>query len=69
MENFEYLQVEVNYYSAEGIATPLDVEGYPVWKGLRNYLDTLKAQGWVLIKETRSEKQQFRTYYLRRVVE
>lgn len=69
MENFEYLQVEINYYSAEGATTPLDAEGYAVWKGLRNYLDTLQAQGWIMIKETQSEKQQFRTYYLKRLIE
>jgi hypothetical protein len=70
MENFEYLQLEVNYYSAAaGVTAPLDAEGYLVWKGLKNYLDKLKAQGWVMIKETRSQTQQFRTYYLKRPVE
>lgn len=69
MENFEYLQLEVNYYSATaGVTAPLDAEGYAVWNGLRNYLDMLKAQGWEMIKETQSEKQQIRTFYLKRPV-
>ena len=70
MENLEYLQLDVTYYSSvEGVTASVNEEGSAVWKGLKNYLDMLEIQGWVMIKETRSNREQARTYHLKRQIE
>ena len=69
MENLEYLQLSMNYYSAaERITAPSNNEDSTVWKGLQNYLERLTTQGWVMIKETKSNSEQSRTYHLKRPV-
>jgi hypothetical protein len=76
MQELEYLQLSVTYYSSSDKTTafPRDDETLPsedsaVWKGLQNYLDTLGERGWTIIKETQSDRGRQRTYNFRRPFE
>jgi len=70
MQNLEYLQLSINYYPSVDDATHLlNNEDSAVWKSLRNYLDSLNVQGWIMINETKSDKGQSRTYHLKRPLE
>lgn len=76
MQNLEYLQLSVTYYSSSdgAVAFSKDNEVLPsedsaVWKGLKTYLDTLRKRGWTIIKETQSDRGRQRSYYFRRPLE
>ena len=70
MQNFEYLQISINYYSApEQSPTATINEEVVVWKDLQNYLEILDSHGWVIINETETAKGQSRTYQFKRPVE
>ena len=70
MQNFEYLQISINYYaSTERLATLSNHEDADVWRGVQNYLETLDKQGWMIINETKAVREQSRTYQFKRLVE
>ena len=75
MQELEYLQLSVTYYSSDrAVLLSKDYETLPsedpaVWKGLQNYLDTLGERGWTIIKETQSDRGRQRTYNFRRPLE
>ena len=70
MQNFEYLQISINYYSAPEISPTGTInEEIVVWKDLQNYLEILDLHGWVIINETKTAKGQSRTYQFKRLVE
>lgn len=70
MQRWEYLQISMNYYSSEAGTAGLSTnEDSDVWKGLREYLDVLDKEGWVMIDETKSDGERFRTYHLKKPVE
>lgn len=70
MQNFEYLQISINYYSAPEKSPKAAIkEEVVVWKDLQNYLEILDLHGWVIINETKTAKGQSRTYQFKRPVE
>jgi hypothetical protein len=70
MQNLEYLQLSINYYSsAESITTLSNNEFSVVWKGFQDYLDILNAQGWIMLNETKSDSGQSKTYQFKRPIE
>jgi hypothetical protein len=70
MQNFEYLQISINYYSAPEQSPAASInEEVVVWKDLQNYLEILNSHGWVIINETKTAKGQSRTYQFKRLVE
>ena len=75
MQDLEYLQLSVTYYSSSDKTTPsskdkiLPSEDSAVWRGLQNYLNTLGERGWTIIKETQSDRGRQRTYNFRRPLE
>jgi len=70
MQRWEYLQISMNYYSSEAGMVSLSNDGdSDVWKGLRNYLDVLNQEGWIIINETSSDRARIRTFHLKKPVE
>ena len=76
MQNLEYLQLSVTYYSSSDWAAAfskddelLPSEDSAVWKGLQHYLNTLGERGWTIIKETQSDRGRQRTCNFRRTLE
>lgn len=70
MQKLEYLQLSINYYSAEDQRIIFSNNEAPdVWKDLHDFLATLDKQGWEVINETKSDRGQFRTYHLKKPVE
>lgn len=70
MQNFEYLQISINYYSApEKSPTASNNAEVVVWKDLQNYLEILDTHGWVIINETKASRGQSRNYQFKRPVE
>ena len=76
MQDLEYLQLSVTYYSSSDKTTAFSKENETipsedsaVWRGLQNYLDTLGERGWTIIQETQSDRGRQRTYNFRRPLE
>ena len=70
MQRWEYIQLSINYYSSEAGRVRLsNNEDSEVWKGLQEYLDVLNKEGWIMINETNSDRERFRTYHLKKPVE
>jgi hypothetical protein len=70
MQNFEYLQISINYYaSTMNQSAQSENEDAIVWKGLQNYLETLDAHGWSILNESKTDKGQSRTYQFKRALE
>lgn len=70
MQNFEYLQISINYYSsAQKPVTASNNEDVLVWKGLQNYFEILDTNGWIIINETKAAQGQSRTYQFKRQIE
>lgn len=76
MQELEYLQLSVTYYSSSDRATAvskdnevLPSEDSAVWKGLKTYLDTLEERGWTITKEMQSDRGRQRTYDFKRPLE
>ena len=70
MQQFEYLQISINYYSApEKALDTSNNEEEVVWKELQNYLEILDAHGWVIINEATTVKGQSRNYQFKRPLE
>ncbi len=69
MQRWEYIQLSVNYYSSDaGRVSLSNNEDSEVWKGLQDYLDVLNKEGWIMINETKSDRERFRTYHLKKPV-
>jgi len=70
VQQFEYLQISVNYYSTpEKSPITSDNEEAVVWKELQNYLEILDSHGWVIINEVTTAKGQSKNYQFKRPVE
>lgn len=69
MQSFEYLQINIDYYSSsDGFITPSNEKEIVVLKGFQEYINFLHSQGWTVINEKKAERGLCRTYQFKRPV-